>query len=350
MDQKPRLKRIQTRWRPAGLILNRQVSPPPIVFLMDFVRCTGEAHQVSNRISQLTWVQSRTVALLIFFLTCCIWTHTAEARLNLPQVRQVIQLGDDAKAAAQDYFSRQLPHDGAELPASLQASLLRSLPENLASTCGILLEEWAGERGQSSSFWRVRLLHHQSHRVWLALRCGSRLQDMARYYDERLALLHLNTSSLELLPLGPDTEDDEGVYSLQFSKRLVLKNAEGFSFHVGIGNNPCCDGPESRSQERLIVFADTAHGTFESLSVITARDDSSHSDDPEIDTETTYRADVNFEHDSNSFVTAASAAFHETVKDITWESGKARAHTASERSGTLRFRWNPTIFKFEKIQ
>jgi len=350
MDQKLRLGRVQTRWRPDISILNRQISPPPVVFFRDIFPCAREAHQLSNRISQSTWVQSRAVALLIFLLTCCIWTHPAEARLNLPQVHQVVQLGDDAKAAAKDYFSRQLPQERAELPATLQASLLGSLSENFTSACGTLLEAWAGERGQSSSFWRVRLLNHQGDRVWLALRCGSRLQDMARYYDERLALLHLNTSSLELLPLGPDTEDDEGVYSLQFSKRLALKNAEGFSFHVGISNNPCCDGPESRSQERLIVFADTPHGTFESLSVITARDDSSHSDDPEIDIETTYRARVNFEHDSNSFITAASAAFRETVKDITWESGKARAHTASDRSGTLRFRWNATTFRFIKIQ
>lgn len=317
---------------------------------MDFARCAREAHQLSNRISQSTWVRSRAVALLIFLFTCCVWTHNVEARLNLPQVHQGVRLGDDAKAAAQDYFSRQPPQEGADLPAPLQASLLRSLPENFKSACGALLQAWAGEKGQSSSFWRVRLLDHNGDRVWLALRCGSRLQYMARYYDERLALLHLNTSSLELLPLGPDTEDDESVYSLQFSKRVALKNSEGFSFHVGIGNNPCCDGPESRSQERLIVFADTPHGAFESLSVITARDDSSHSDEPEIDTETTYRAHVNFEHDSGNFVTAASVTFHEIVKDITWDSGKARAHPSSERSGTLRFRWDPTTFKFKKIQ
>jgi hypothetical protein len=291
-----------------------------------------------------------TPGLLFLFFICFLRPHPAEARLNLPQVRQVVQLGGAARAAAWKYFSRS--RTAGELPALLQDTLLQSMPENFRNDCGSLMEEWAGERGRDSGIWAVRLLDLQGARAWLAFGCGSRLkdEDMARYHDERLALLHLDTGALELLPLDADSQENEGVYQFEFAKSLALENATGFCFRVTIDNNPCCDGPEYRSQKRLMVFVDTPQGALESLSVVTARDDSSHSDDPEVDTETTYHAELEFERDMHNHATAVNATFHETAIDTTWESGKANHHTVSERSGTQRFRWNPTTFKFEEVR
>lgn len=99
-----------------------------------------------------------------------------------------------------------------------------------------------------------------------------------------------------------------------------------------------------------MIFVETPHGVLESLSVLTGRDDSSHSDDPEVDTETTYHADITFAHDTSNLVTAAKAVFHEQVTDTTWEANKANSHTLSERSGTLQYQWNPSTFKFEKAR
>jgi hypothetical protein len=268
----------------------------------------------------------------------------------LPQTRQVVQLGKPARAAFGEYFSRS--QAAGELPAPLQDSLLESLPETFRSDCGSLMKEWAGERGRDSSQWSVRLLDHQGARAWLAFGCGSRLkdEDMARYHDERLALLRLDSGAIELAPMDAASQEIEGVYHFEFAEQLALKNATGFCFRVTIGNNPCCDGPEYRSQERLMIFVDTPQGALESLSVVTGRDDSSHSDDPEVDTETTYHADLKFERGLDNLARAANATFREKVVDTTWESGKAKHHTVSERSGTLRFRWNPTTFKFEEVR
>ena len=99
-----------------------------------------------------------------------------------------------------------------------------------------------------------------------------------------------------------------------------------------------------------MIFVETSHGVLEALSVLTGSDDSSHSDDPEVDTETTYQSDVTFEHDAKNLVTAASATFRERVAETTWEANKANSHTVSERSGTLRYQWNPSTFKFEKAR
>jgi hypothetical protein len=270
--------------------------------------------------------------------------------MNLPQSRQVVQLGGNIRTALRDGFSR--PQVAAELPAPLQNSIIQSMPEAFRNDCRSLMDAWAGERGRNSRMWNVRLLNRQGDRLWLAFRCGSSLkdEDMARYYDERLALLHLDTGAIELLSPGQGAEESEGVLHYVFANQLALKNATGTSFRVSVANNPCCDGPESRSQERLMIFVETRQGALRSLSVVTSRDDSSHSDDPEVDTETTYHAEIKFEHDMNNLVTEASAAFHEKVVETTWEANKANDHTVNERSGTLRFLWNPSSLKFDEVK
>jgi hypothetical protein len=298
----------------------------------------------------MNMLRSRTLVLLFLVLTCCLPTSPAESRLNLPQSRQVVQLGDTTRTALRDSISRPLAAAG--LPAPLQNSILQNMPEEFRNDCRSLMDAWAGERGRDSSMWSVRLLDRQGDRVWLAYQCGSSLKDadMARYYDERLALLHLGTGTIELLSPGQGAEESEGVLHYEFANQLDLKNATGYCFRLTVGNNPCCDGPEYRSQERLVIFIDTANGARESLSVVTGRKDSSHSDDPEVDTETAYHADITFERDTNDLVTAASVAFHEKIVDTTWEANKANPHTVSEHSGTLKFKWNPSSFEFDEIR
>src|SRR5262249_22928094 len=140
--------------------------------------------------------------------------------------------------------------------------------------------------------------------------------------------------------LGPDAENDSTLYHIEFSEILTLESAQGVALKVTeSAGNPCCVGPESRSGETWRIFADTPQGVVELLSVTTARDDSSHNDDPEVDSETTYRAQITLDRDSQNRVTAIGAAFREEVKDITYEGEKGNANTVSQRSGTLRYRW-----------
>ena len=295
-------------------------------------------------------VRSRTILLVSLVFSCCLQARPAQNRLNLSQSRQVVQLAKDTRAALRDGFSHPLA--AGELPAPLRNSVLQIMPEDFRNECRSLMESWAGERGRDSSMWSVRLLDRQSDREWLAFHCGSGLkdEDMARYGDERLALLRLNSGTVELMPPGPRDEENEGVLHYDFASQIALKNATGFCFRLTVGNNPCCDGPEYRSQKRLVIFVDTPQGVLRSLSVVTARDNSSHSDDPEVDTETTYHADIQFEPDVNSLVTAVSAAFQEKVIDTTWEGDKPNYHTVSEHSGTLRFLWVPATYKFQEAR
>jgi hypothetical protein len=288
---------------------------------------------------------SISAAFLFLALACNLPARSAELRLNLPQLKQTISLGDTSRAALRYYFSRDTK--AGELPDSLQKSLLHQLPESFSSTCASMVRQWGAANSSSTKFLSVHLLTRQGDRVWVTFRCGTATEDHSVLYDERLGLIHLDRLTMELLPLGPDT--DEEVYHVRFLRRLDLKNADVFSFHLAKLQNPCCDGPESRSQERLAIFADTPRGAIQSLLALTARDDTSHCDDPEVDTETTNHSEIKFERDANDFETTVIIKFHETIVDTHWESGKGRPVTVSDHSGTLRFRWNPTSFKFEPI-
>ena len=227
---------------------------------------------------------------------------------------------------------------------------MRALPQDFRAACPSLIESW-GDIARGTDEWRVRVLVHQADQVWLSFRCGSRAPEYEKDYDERPALLRLATGKLEFPPLGSDAENDSTLYHVEFSEFLSLEGAQGVALRVTEpAGNPCCDGPESRSGETWRVFADSPHGVLYLLSVTTARDDSSHSDDPEVDSETTYRAQITLDRDAQNRAREVAASFHEEVKDITYEGEKANPHTVSQRSGTLRYRWIPASLHFEEAK
>jgi len=273
----------------------------------------------------------------------------AEARLNLPQAKQVVTLPGNLVRSIRANLELS-PTAPVAFTAPIQADLLRALPQDFRAACPSLIENW-GDIARGTDEWHARVLVRQADQVWLSFRCASRAPEYEKDYDERPALLRLATGKLEFFPLGSDAENNSTLYHFDFSELLPLEGAQGVALKVAEpAGNPCCDGPESRSGETWRVFADTPHGVRELLSVTTARDDSSHSDDPEIDSETTYRAQITLDRDAQKLVREVTAAFREEVKDITWDGAKANPHTVSERSGTLRYRWNPASLLFEEIK
>jgi hypothetical protein len=270
----------------------------------------------------------------------------AEARMNLPQRRQVVTLREDAAHAVRAYFAQRAQ---PELAPPIEQLLTSSLPADFRQACADVTEGWGSEVA-GSEVWRVRLLSWQPRQAWLTFRCGSRRSDLSQYYDERLAVLHFDPTRLVFLPIGEDYENDTTLFHVEFGARLTLENGEALAFRVASSNdNPCCGGPEAISEERLMLFADSPQGIRKLLSLLTHRQHDSH-DDVDGDTQTLYRADVTFEKDSQARVTSVVAAFREEEKDVTWNGSVAKYHTRSQRTGTLRCRWNPARFQFEEIK
>jgi len=183
------------------------------------------------------------------------------------------------------------------------------------------------------------------------LSSASHAPEYAGDFDERPALLNLSTGKLQLLTLSSDTQNDSTLYHVEFSEPVALEGVLGVALKVGEpAGNPCCDGPESRSGETWRIFADLAQGAEELLKVTTKRDDSSHSDEPEVDSATTYRAQIAFDRNTQGLVREITATFRETVEDTTYEGEKPNPHIVSRRSGVLRFRWNPDRLQFDRLE
>jgi hypothetical protein len=273
----------------------------------------------------------------------------AEARLNLLQSKQVTTVPGNLVGGIRASLESSPPGSVA-LAASIQADLVRALPQDFRAACPSLVESW-GDIASATDEWRVRVLVRQADQVWLSFQCGSLAPEYEKEYDERPALLSLATGKLEFVPLGSDAENDSTLYHVEFSELVALDGAQGVVLKVDEpAGNPCCDGPESRSGETWRIFADSPHGIVELLSVTTARDDSSHNDAPEVDSETTYRAQITLDRDAQNRGTAVTATFQEEVKDITYQGEKADAHTVSQRSGTLHYLWVPAAMHFEQIK
>ena len=292
---------------------------------------------------------NRGILTLVGLFPLLLRAAPAEARLNLLQSKQVVTLPGNLVGSIRAGLEPSSTGPVA-FAAPIQADLLRALPQDFRAACPSLMESW-GDIAKGTGEWRVRVLVRQDDQLWLAFRCASGAPEYEKDYDERPALLRLAIGKLEFLPLGSDAENDSTLYHIEFSELLPLEGAQGVALKVTEpAGNPCCDGPESRSGETWRVFADLPHGVAELLSVTTVRDDSSHSDDPEVDSETTYRAQITLDREVQNRDKEVANTFREEVKEITYEGEKANPHTVSQRSGTLRYRWTPASLHFEEIK
>ena len=287
------------------------------------------------------------VAICLFFVVG-LEAGPAEVQFHLPQVRTTIRLNDEAAKSAREYFST--PSADKRIPDALQLGLLQSLPADFLRACTSMVKSWGSEAAGTET-WHVGVLSQQGQRAWLSFRCASAAGNLGDYSDERLGLLRLDTGKLELIPLGGNAANDSTLYHVGFAEDLPLGQLEVQVFRVtSTSDNPCCGGTDTHSEERLVGFVDSPGGIVQSLSVVTERTDTSHSDDPQEDAETFYNADVQFERNPSGQVTGVTATFRETKNRITYENGPPERQQVSTKSGTLRYRWDPQTLKFDEVK
>ena len=138
----------------------------------------------------------------------------AEARLNLPQSKQVTTLPGNLVGSIRAILEASPEPVAFAVP--IQADLVRALPQDFRAACPSLIESW-GDIARGTEEWRVRVLVRQADQVWLSFRCVSRAPEYEKDYDDRPALLRLATGMLEFVPLGSDAEND----SLQFNREAT---------------------------------------------------------------------------------------------------------------------------------
>ncbi len=284
-----------------------------------------------------TWFQSKRAhgLGLLHVVVLLLAPSAAAARLNLPQRHETSTLSEKAAQVVRAHFLAS-PAVQPGLPPTVAQSLLDSAPRDFRHACGEVIASWGTEAGAAR--WDVRQLFRETKRVWLAFRCGSVRPDLSQYYDERLAVLHLDAQKLEFFAFAPDAENDSSLFHTEFSEILPLQGAQGVAFRVASSNdNPCCGGPEAIREERLMVFAISPQMVTQALSVVTEREHHSHND-VDGDTQSIYRAEVQFEPLSGAGGVSAVVTFREEVN------GKPH------HSGSLRYRWNPAALKFDEVR
>jgi hypothetical protein len=279
-------------------------------------------------------------------LFVCLWMSPGSilAQLNLPQTAAHVQL--DVRAAASARESLADTKQPAELPTALQQEVVRNLPQDFASACRAMIQPW-GTEAQGTDSWSVRILQHENNTAWVVFRCSSTLAVYAENYDERLAMLNLAAGMLDFVPLAPNLENDSDLYHFQFNRTLLLPQAVGVAFDVSVdNNNPCCDGGDHVSSTRLILMALTPSGPKEVLDIIVGQDYYSH-DDVDGDSETIYKAELDFEHDSEGHIPSVKALYREETKQFDLN-GHLREDQPPPRTGTEIFRWDAASLRFVK--
>src|SRR5215831_2993162 len=156
------------------------------------------------------------LTLVGLFSVVLVAAAPAEARLNLPQSKQVTRLPrnlvEGIRASLEPY-----PNGPVALAAPIQAELLRALPQDFRAACPSLMDSW-GDIARGTDEWRVRVLVRQADQVWLSFRCASRAPEYEKDCDDRPALLRLATGKLEFVPFGSDAENDSTLYHVEFSE------------------------------------------------------------------------------------------------------------------------------------
>ncbi len=281
----------------------------------------------------------RIIAIITFFL---VLPATLHASLDLPQIEARIKIPESTVALARQYW-RQGPR-GAALPLPLTKQLLASIPSELTGGCRQMISYW-GQIAEGTERWSVRSLHAGGNNAWLAFRCGSTAHEYAESYDERLAVLRLDEGVLEFVSVRQVLEGESFMFHLKFDVELPLPTGTGIAFRVSSStDNPCCDGGDRTSEERLVVFATDSGAMRQVLSVVVGRNDYSH-DDVDGDGETTYQAQVQFAHDASGRTITATSRFREQVKNYDLE-GNLPPPQPSPRVGELMFIWDSSAGKF----
>lgn len=196
-------------------------------------------------------------SLAVLALAPAAW---AQERINLPQQAGTVEVPPESGLKLQGLRGELTSASLGAPPAAVRDALLEALPGDLRRPCGAILEHW-GTVAQGTERWTVRILfrfeEEQNLHMLLSYRCGSSYSGYADYYDERLAALRLSPAgaSLRLLPLADDCRNCSDLYHVGYSRSFPL--AEGRLVELKVANssdNPCCDGPEAWSAQRLLYL------------------------------------------------------------------------------------------------
>lgn len=270
-------------------------------------------------------------------------TMTLVAGSNLPQVSaSSVITGKDHKHIRS--FFENYDHLPGSLDDSVGRLLLKHLPKQYKDGCRSMISTW-GKEAKNSSATAVKPIHLANHseniqHILLVYTCYSTAEGFEdRYYDERLAVLRIDSarSSITVIPHGKECDKCTELSHISLLEdTLKIDNTDAISVIYGLSNeNPCCEGSDRVEEVSVKYFTINQDEIKERLTLITSRKETFH-----------------YEQRGDS--TAAQVRIIETIRDNAGNIVTFILHTETILNGSMikrglgKYSWNRKRRAFEE--
>jgi len=252
-----------------------------ISLLLSYIQILRKNHHDPYQKTMTINLIYRKILLLIILLTA-----TLTAGSNLPQVPAASIITGKDHRSLKTYFGNYnyLP---SPLNDSIGMLLLKHLPKQYKNGCKEMISGW-GKEAKGTSATAVKPIHLVKHteniqHVLLVYTCYSSAREYEdRYYDERLAVLRIDSSNSSITVIPHSKECDkcsELSHIGLLEDTLKIDNTDAVSIIIGTSNdNPCCGGSTRIEEVSIKYFTINQQEVKEKLSLITSRKEIFHDD------------------------------------------------------------------------
>ena len=265
--------------------------------------------------------------IIIFLSISCILLSYAMAGQNLPQSHAQIQIkGNDHKKLKTYFESLQQPPQ--EFDSLIERILIKQFPKSYTRGCSDMISKWGKDaKGSASSLVRVVFIKNHSknlQQVFVAYTCFSKALGYGdRFYDERLALITIDStsSSLTTLPNAPTCDSCSGLTRIGVDEEFQIGGKPAVSFMFATSNkNPCCDTSIVKEEiiEKFYILGSPE--VKDALTLLKRRTEVYHFAN-KVDSTAAYMTDVNYEKDAKGDITKIVLTYEKLSNDISLHQG-----------------------------
>ncbi len=261
--------------------------------------------------------------------------------LNLPQSSAKILIKGKNHQQLKKYF--EPIEDGIpSIDTTVEKLLIKLFPKSFDEGCKEMIATWGKEaKGTASNVLRVVFMKNHSknlQQVFLALTCYSSASAYGdKFYDERLALLTIDStsSSLVTLPHGKpcDTCSDLSRIGMNEEWEIGRKHAVSILFSTST-RNPCCEGDYLKEEVIEKYFLFDPPNVKDILTIVKRRSERFHRDNA-IDSVVVYETNSNINKDANGSILKIDVDYSLTVNN------------APVNQGVMWYTWDKKLKKFE---
>lgn len=223
------------------------------------------------------------LTLTALILACATQSFSAN---NLPQLKIEKKITGKDHDQIASYFA---PHSTppSSIDDQVQKIILKQVPKEYKNGCREMIAKWGDvAKGTESMVLRALTVIEvpgSAKHIFTALTCFSTAPGYGdKYYDERLIVLSIekNSTGLSIFTSGKPCSDCSELSNLGLEDdTLSIGDKPVVLLNVGSSSkNPCCDGPFSLKEHKVIFYQVTGKNVRELLSVTMERTENVHDD------------------------------------------------------------------------